>query len=109
MMKFNNLLATVDAAGNLYLIKFSDGEIVRQFSLGITSNLVKYEGSLYFGEVNGNIGRLDQSMKTEILSRLSKRSITRIGTWREQVIAGDINGFVSAFSLVQNRVTGKKF
>ncbi len=109
MVKFNDALATVDAAGNLYLVRFSDGEIINQFSIGISTNLVLHEDSLYFGDTSGSLHQLDRELKVTELAKFSKRTLSRVGIWNGKIIAGDINGLVSTFSLKELKTLWQKY
>jgi len=106
--EFNGKLATLDAAGNIYIISGSDGTISNQFNVGASTNLISKNGNLYFGALNGEVKILGPSLNVNTLFKFSKRTVTRIALWKNRIIAGDISGLVSVYSLSASKILKNK-
>jgi outer membrane protein assembly factor BamB len=108
MHEYNGYLATVDAAGILYFLQSSDGSIFRQLNVGASTNLHISENILYFGDASGNLKSVDSSFNVQTLAKISKRSLTRVGRFKNELISGDIDGLLSSFSLIDKKVSGQR-
>ena len=111
LLNKNGSLVAGDGSGFIHFMNFKNGEITHRLDASLSSNLLAIGEELYFGDTWGNLNVIDSKYQIQKLSKISKRPISRMGIWKDNIIASDIDGTLyyinrDTFKLVEQKRLG---